>query len=200
MASNIEQLVQRLRQPLKAYFLSIDTTRFLGRVTTFPASADIPGGLQADDWCIRTDLDLPCFYDGTRWLTYEIFSSSGMLTLATTTSGTQALLRVNRTDYALYITRVVVLARVNTTNNGGNFWTMATRGLDAPLATNSVIYSSTTATYTAGTFTALEVAAGAGGFTATPTQYQWFDLALTKTGAPGSIDVASTVYYRQIIT
>lgn len=198
--SGAQRDLQRLRRDLAGYFLSHDRVRFLGRIPDFSTTANAPGGLQTDDWCIRTDLDLPCFYDGARWLSYEIFSSSGMLTLATTTSGTQALLRVNRTDYALYITRVVVLARVNTTNNGSNFWTMATRGLDAALATNSVIYSSTTAAYTAGTFTALEVAAGAGGFTATPTQYQWFDLALTKTGAPGSIDVASTVYYRQIIT
>lgn len=196
---NDQRTIERLRRDLAPYFHERDTTRDLGRGTAFPSS-DIPGGLQADDRFFRTDLYLDCVYDGARWLTRDVYPSGGMLQSTITTSGTQALLRANRTDYAPYIVRLVVVARINTTNDGSNNWTMAARGLSANLGTAIVIHSATTAAYTAGTFTALEVASAGLSGTATPSQYQWYDLALTKNGAPGSIDVAATLYYRLIVT
>jgi hypothetical protein len=186
--------IQRLRNDLAPYFISYDAARFLGRVSAFPATADIPGGLQTDDWCIRTDLDLICNYDGARWLSQAILSVNIPRQILAANDG--IILAPLRQDFAPYIIRVTTEYSAAATNNGTNFWTITYRGINAAYAAASNIHSFTTAALTAGTYASDD---GAPSVTATPTNRAFIELQCLKTLAPGNLTIAGTVQYRLII-
>lgn len=159
--------------------------------TAFPASGMPNGSL-----FFRTDLGWWCYFDGTRWLTCHEYESPHVLE-STAVNGTQAAIRANGTAYAPYITRVVCVVRVNTTNNGSNFWTIAVRGLSDTQAATTTIHTFTTSGSAVNTFVRGEANPPTN---QTPANYSSFDIALSfGAGAPGSINVTTTIYYRLIV-
>jgi hypothetical protein len=184
--------VQQIRRALRTYFLDVDLVRDLGTGTAFPASADIPDGLQAGDRLFRTDLLWPCIYDGTRWLSPEM---SALVANAQNFSATgNTALHALRSDYAPYLTRIVLKTRVNTTNDATNNWTVVVQSLTLALATTAVY----TLASTNGDGTSYTNHDGAPS-TAAPSSPAFLRLALTKNVAPGTLDVAASVWYRLIV-
>lgn len=155
-----------------------------------------PTGVSAGYEWFRTDLGMECYYDGTRWLTKGVFfvPIQALATFTTTSPQDSAIVRL-RTDYAPYIVRVSVQAKVNTTNNGTNFWTVDVNGIDTAGASSSSIYSFTTAGDTLATRTAHEAAATS----PTPANAAMVRVTITKTLAPGTIELAASLYHRLII-
>ena len=184
---------------LSAEFPRFTTSRNLGRGTAFPATADVPGGLRADDTFRRTDLDWDCFYDGTRWLTNFEMQISEVVTTFTATNNS-AFDSVFRTDYAPFITRIVVVTSVATTNNATNFWTIGISGVNLAKGAATTIYSFTTAAHTLATLTLTEV----GGVSLTNqvlgANAQYWRVSVTTTLAPGTLTIHPTTFYRLIVT
>ena len=191
------QIAAQLWPALTGYFADYDSTRDLGRGTAFPASADVRDGLTAGDRFWRSDLGFLCYYDGTRWLTVHEYESGHVL-VSTAVNGTQSAIRANGATYASYITRVVCVVRVSTTNNGSNFWSIAVRGLNDALTVATTIQTFSTVAAAVNTFVRGEANPPS---TQVPANYSAFDIALTfGAGSPGVIDVTTTIYYRLIIT
>jgi hypothetical protein len=188
-------LIQQLRQDLAPYFLSYDGTRDLGRGTSFPASADLPGGLQTYDRFFRTDLLFECAYDGTRWLTLHEYvqpiKEQADYTVNTDTELTTVALS---SAFGIYVTRVSVITRVSTTNTGANYWSIIAQGINTAVGASSAIYSFNTSADSVNVYVARE-----GVDTNIPTNDSWLRLNVAKTGTPGTLRIAATAYYRLII-
>lgn len=154
--------------------------------TAFPSAA-------TGDRYWRTDLGMEAYYDGTRWLTTQIFTLP-LMGLALGNTNSPAALRGSlwHSDYQAYLLNAYVMTLVSTTNNGSHYWTVAAVG-----AVTSTSYGSfTTAADTAGTYTghkaALNVAAGA--------TERGINLTATLTGTPGAIFFPGNITYRLILT
>lgn len=144
----------------------------------------------------RRDLGLWVYYDGTRWLTLHEYVSPHVLVSATA-NGTQVAIRASGTAYAPYISRIVCIVRVNTTNNVSNYWSIAVRGLSDALAAATTMHTFVTSGQAAGVFARGEANPPT---TRAPANYSAFDCALTfGAGAPGGIDVTTAIYFRLII-
>jgi hypothetical protein len=185
-------LIQQLRQSLAPYFLSYDGTRLLGRGTAFPATGDIPGGLQANDRFFRTDLGWLCYYDGARWLTVHEYAQplTDYRRATIPFTGASGVLQIGpvRTDGTnLAITRVAAYLDVLTTNNGANFWTLAFK-----TSAGTTIQGFSTAADGPGAAILKEFAINVP--YADPT-YVTLEVTL-RTGAPGSLVAHGVVWYR----
>ena len=188
---------------LEAWIPSHESTRDLGRGTAFPASADLPGGLQAGDRFFRTDLGWLCSYDGTRWLTVHEYSMPLEISNASTpvtyaAAGNTVASRIAyRNDYSLYITRVSTITIVATTNDGTNNWTYSLRALVGNGTSALTIHTFTTAADAAGTQSTHDAAPSNNAVVASR---NYFDIVVTKNNAPGALTLWSSVYYRLIVT
>jgi hypothetical protein len=187
---------QKLREQLAPYFLSFDGTRQIGRGTAFPASADLPGGLQDGDRFYRSDLGWPCYYDlaNTRWLTaFEMsadFTPNPLAAAPTTAAPNDLLLAPMRQDYNILITRMAAVAFVSTTNNGSNYY-------ELQLRTSSGLAITTWNTSAGAANTFLTQTAAVGGAYAVP---YFIYRTNAKTGAPGSVFISGTFWHRMIVT
>jgi hypothetical protein len=145
----------------------------------------------------RTDLGWLCYYDGTRWLTTFEYAMvlSAFVSYGTTSPQTTNLQDV-RFDYAPYITRVTFHSRVSTTNDGSNFWSFTIQSINGAVTLSDTIASTTTAAQAVGAITRVDGAAS----TPNPTNRDWFRVQLTKTGAPGAVELAAQMNYRLVVT
>lgn len=100
--------------------LSRETPR-MGTGTAFPT------GITSGYRFFRTDLGLECYYDGTRWLTEEIFECNltpyarNPMPIAAGT-GVVVLLSPQRTDYATYYVRGKAYMDIVAPNNATSYW------------------------------------------------------------------------------
>jgi hypothetical protein len=197
-----EQLAHDIAPDLEPYLLSFNSTRFLGRVTAFPASADIPGGLQTDDWCIRTDNDYECYYDGTRWLTRHEYVAPindyffGVAGGAAYAGGVvQSIARaMTRTDFTIYITRFVLFATCSVLQTAVNNWRVAFQSNFS--ATTNALYN--TNGQAAATLVLTEIAVGAITQNAAASSETRM-LVDVKNGVPGTIVLEAAMYYRLVV-
>jgi hypothetical protein len=157
--------------------------------TAFPASPAT--GRQF----FRTDLGLACYYNGTNWVTSQLLLAAHAFTSTITVSSS---FHVLRTDYRPWIERVSLLYNISTTNDGSNYWTIATRTTNAAITTTTSIHVVNTSAATAGAWTSSDLAANTANDGGTTNKY-WLDFAVTKTGSPGQITLYGTVFYRLII-
>lgn len=142
----------------------------------------------------RTDLGWLCYYDGSRWLTaHEV---AHPLTIWTTYTVNTNLDTVLRTDVAPYVTRVAIVTYVATTNTGAHYWSVALQGVNGSQTAATTVLAVTTAGDPVDTYTAHEGAAA----TPAPANRTYWRLALSKTGAPGTLYINAVVYYRSIVT
>jgi hypothetical protein len=181
---------------LSAEFPRMTVLRDLGRGTAFPATADLPGGLQANDRFYRTDIGWLCYYDGTRWLTvHEYAISSG---LRTTVGAGTFVIGPLRQDYVSYFTRITRLINTGATNTGANYWTITVLGANAAQSSTSSIDVATTAAIAGSTWATNDSAPSA---TALPANNNGLDFSCVATGAPSSLgSLVLTVYFRLVIT
>jgi hypothetical protein len=191
-------LARKLTPPLIGLgFHQFDGTRDLSRGTSFPASADIPGGLLAGDRFWRTDLDFACFYDGARWLTMHEYYVPIVLRQAVAVTNT-LFEKVIRTDFAPYITRTITLTNVAAPNTGANYWTVTIQGINTARSAGSTIETFNTSLDTAAVETLRDNVPGT---SQTPTNRTLLRVIVQITvGAPGAITIAQSLYFRLIVT
>lgn len=192
--SDDDQLAYRLRKPLSAHLMSYAALLDLGRGTAFPTTGHDGAAVQAGARFWRTDLGWLCYYDGTRWLTTHEYSSNftAYARNAMPYSGGAAALQVApvTSSYAIYLTGAICYLDVATTNNGTNFWSLALK--DGA----TTIWSFNTSAIAANTYSRFSFSTGT--VFASPS---FMSLEVTgKTGAPGSLALNTSAYYRLIIT
>lgn len=194
---DFSDMARVLAPALSTYFLDFDSTRNLGRGIAFPLTADVRGGLLAGDQFWRIDLDWLCVYDGTRWITSFTTPIVLVPNRSTIAANTIWDTRV-RTDYAVYVEAYAISTSVAATNNGSNFWTIACRGVNLALTTASDCFIPNTSADTAATETdhSGNVAAG----NVAPANNAYLRVNAAKTGTPGNMTIAVTVYVRHIVT
>lgn len=144
----IERLVAKLRDPLAAFFPSYDSTRDLGRGTSFPLTAQVPGGLQEKDRFFRTDYMWPMIYDGTRWLTAEDFELRfGYTKAISATVEDYDRLQAMPSTFRPYITQWDVRFNIGATNSSSNYWQVFLRadGTTSLASTNTVGFATSSA-------------------------------------------------------
>lgn len=160
--------------------------------TAFPAS------YPSNTPFFRSDLGWWCYYDGTRWLTaHEYQMAAGITTYAATNN--TGLDHTFRGDFSPFITRVAVVTSVATTNNGTNFWTISIQGVNLAKSAATDIYVYTTAAHSVGVLTQVDVGAGTLTNQVLANRQYWRTAAGT-TGAPGTITLHSSIFYRLIVT
>lgn len=190
--SALETLVQQLREPLSAYFLTNAIARDYGSGATFPTSPATGARF------FRTDLGWACYYDGTRWLTQHEYAAT--LTpytpvvpgaaFYTGAAGVALAYAAPRTDASLYLTRWAIAYILDTNQSGVNYWTLQ-------LAANATtLTTQTTQNATAlGNWYTREGTDGADRGAVSFVRL----IASAKAGAPGGIWATATVYYRLIV-
>lgn len=155
--------------------------------TSFPASP------ATGTRFFRTDLGMECYYDGTRWLTSQIFTVGYSDVLSKSTNG--AVGRYNADpDYQVYLVKLSVTAYVNTTNTGSAYWNLEFAWTNSANGFTTIQTNNTSAN--------------------TPNTWQRYDMTLnqvldatarkmdltaTKTGSPGNLLLNSTLYYRLVV-
>ena len=153
-----------------------------------------PGSPSTGDLFYRTDLHMWVEYDGARWLSVHEYSNN--IEIAGVPDSGRIMVTRIRADHNPYYTRVAVSTRVNNTNNGSHYWIAYIQGVDVVLGSGSTIYTLNTISDTVNVVTDHE------GNPSDPTPvYDYFmSVYIVKNGAPGSIDIWLTYYYRLIIT
>lgn len=176
-------------------------TRDLTSGTAFPSSP------VADQRFYRTDLDLRCYYDGTRWLTDQQFSSS--LTIVGTTmahplsvnqpsAGNIAGIIDNSLGQGVYVERALITTYLNGgTSNASNKWAVQFVAMDGAGATTSLGALFDTSADAASAYVSHNVTVGA----VVSDSYKLFSGTFVKTGAPGNLyALPIEVVYRLIVT
>jgi len=152
-----------------------------------------PGSPATGDVCYRTDLGWWIYYDGTRWLTMHEYSISTFATNVSAAGDPIALPFDGR--YAAYYTRANVVTYVATTNDGTNYWTVGIEGVNLAFSARTTLFSFNTSADTLATLTQ-----HADSTASAPTNNFWINAKLTKTNAPGNLNVYYNVAYRLIVT
>jgi hypothetical protein len=165
----------------------------LDGLSDYAVATSFPGSPSTNDQCFRTDRDLLYFYNGTRWLTVQLYKESlGSQDQLNpfATNATMARMSTWFNDYDLWIETFYCFTYVVTTNSGVSYWTVdLKRGLAA-----NVIATFNTSADAANLHKGHKAAAGA---LLTTTEVE-MEVVITKTGTPGSIYVAGAVTYRLV--
>src|SRR5260221_314847 len=108
---------------------SSTTGSFSGRLTTTsftaPGGSSFPASPNTNDHFYRTDIQLEFYYDGTRWLSVELFPTTIAIQSATTvaTSVFSAIPTIPSSGGSdIWLVDAVIDCLVVTTNNGSNYW------------------------------------------------------------------------------
>jgi hypothetical protein len=160
-----------------------------GAGTAFPSSP--PTSMRF----FRTDLGYDCYYDGTRWLTISEYSLVITAQVSSAVAFDAAFVVPRDDGYRAYWTYAAVQTFISPTNTIANYWTIELQSVDNAIASTTTIASfNTSALAAGGNYTALGIT------TALPTNRPLTRAHVTKTGAPSSIALTMTAYYRLVIT
>lgn len=134
-----------------------------------------------------------CYYDGTQWLTVQVFERSFGYTSGVSASGDIfATLQSMPGAYVPYFTRMDFAVGINAVNNASNYWGVVLRN-----AGSSSIVSANTNTLAAGSGqNRISVTSG---FVQPASAPIYVNLSAVKNGAPSNIDLYGTVWFQLII-
>jgi hypothetical protein len=166
----------------------------LARGTSFPASP------QTNEHFYRTDSELEFYYDGTRWLTAQIFTCTLASNFATTvnTSYAQAIPALPTGCTDIYVVDHVVESFVGATNNGLNFWSNKLTKYNSVNTGTDIDTAISTPGDTASTWT--QHISHLNALLLSGTTYFDWNEQWTKTGSPSQINPNSYATYRFVAT
>jgi hypothetical protein len=144
----------------------------------------------------RTDRALLYYYDGTRWLTttlYKIIPTSVITPIPFTASPLSVAYMPPDLDYGMYLVDLQATSGVFGTNDGSNFWTVALKRRNATNTINSITSFDTSAD-TSSNWVTHDVAINA----VLDASAKLIEVEITKTSAPDSLYLTSTLTYRLI--
>lgn len=159
-----------------------------------PAGTSFPGSPSSNDLFYRTDRDLLYFYDGTQWLTVNLFEAQLFQEqlAGQSATGTAGYWAVDST-YGMYLVDVCCSLFVNGTNSGTSFWTLAiARGNSANSYTD--IATADTSADAGSTWLRKTLAINAV-LDSTARVLRWRPV---KTSTPGNLHAPATLRYRLI--
>lgn len=173
----------------------VDLARLSDVASGVPSGSSFPGSPATNSIFFRTDKGLFCFYDGTRWLSVQLFefatSYFGAGQTASIVAGNFAPLGVATN---LWFVDLRWAYFVSTTHSGTQYWTLqlydTNVGLIGPLLTSDKATANASVNPTP---TAIGSAFPA--FSSDMIQFQ-----LTKVSTPGAIQFSAVLRYRLIIT
>lgn len=188
---------RRMYELLQPYFPAYAITHDLGRGTAFPTTGYDGAATVSDDRFYRTDLDLDCFYDGTRWMTQAEYVMP-LSYFATVSGASNDSLNIpipgSLSLGGFYAIRATIISNVAAPNNGTNFYTFQVQGINTANSAADVLYTANTSADAAATYIAHE------GITLNvPTNKTWVRTNAGKTGAPGALTYAISFAYRLIV-
>lgn len=179
---------------IPADIMRYTVVRDLGRGTTLPVTADVPGGLQTGDRFYHSGASLRVVYVSPNWLTIFEYSQDltpyGRTAQPYSGAATTLLIGPTRTDLGAFVTRVKVYADVATTNNASNYWSLAVK------YAGTSVYTFNTSADSAGAQINEEDAPNVA--VASPGAFSTLDIT-GKTGAPGSIVANCAIWFRLIL-
>lgn len=152
-----------------------------------------PGSPATGQIFYRTDLDLLCNYDGTRWLTVNRYEQS--VWVYNQSSGTNLSMMMPQA-YAIYYTRYNFSTYVDTTLDGSNYFSVAINSRTRTESGTTALLAATSLA-SDGADTWVNRAAA---LNTAPANYGMLDFTITKTGSPGGLDIFAGITYRYIIT
>ncbi len=154
----------------------------------FPSSP-APGSL-----FYRTDLNMLCEWDGTRWLSVTEYEANSIYFGASVTTRIPI---ANRSDYAPYVARVSWGFLIAAPNDAVDNWTLITYGFSANRGLGALVHVQNTAGNAPTTWYLDDDVPN---FSQTPIHYHFFEANVTKNNAPGSFTGVMSVWYKLIIT
>lgn len=164
--------------------------------TGTPSGTSFPTGIASGFVFFRTDLGMLCYYDGSRWLTVEVFGLTlapfGLNPLPFAGAGPATLVLASvRSDYQIWFVYFAYYIFVNTTNNATNYWAITMTD-----TSGASLWTPNTSAAGVGQSSG-ETAAGVAGANGAT----YINAQLTKVNAPGTVGAFHlTAYYRLIVT
>lgn len=114
------------------------------------SGTSFPGSPSAGDRYFRTDLGMEFYYDGTRWLSMQIFrielkqEDTVTWPLTATTSVVHRAVAPFGADFDLWLMDWHWMSVVLTTNTGSAYWTVTLRKFPVPTGASSVLVTAAT--------------------------------------------------------
>jgi len=105
------------------------------------SGTSFPGSPANNDLYYRTDRDLLYFYDGTRWLTVNLYRSELPTLLTNGTISINGAFSRGATfegDYDIWVEKFYGMVYVPGTNNGSNYWTCSLVSVTSAIATTTL--------------------------------------------------------------
>lgn len=175
----------------------------LKKDVSFTKASSFPGTPATNQMCFRTDLGLLCYYDGTRWLTVNMFETAFGAGTAipsglAATGGAGYL--PTQVSYDMWLVDWSATTFILTTNDGTNFWTFKLQKTTAANVASDIDagFSTGTGPDTPSNWVVRQRTLGvAVGGSAT---YKQLAILATKTLSPGNVYFSFTLRYRLIIT
>lgn len=157
------------------------------------AGTSMPGSKATNDRYWRTDLSKEYFWDGTRWLTTELFRESFTSADQLMPSAGTFLQLLPTSGVDSWVEQIVVVTQVTAPNDATKFWAVGVKRYPSAtqLGSDTLTDGDTAATPTRHTIT---VGALVG------TSDPMLLLYGVKTSTPGAIFVAASIYYREVGT
>lgn len=157
-----------------------------------------PGSAVAGDRYWRSDLKMIIYYDGTRWLSEQLFHATfgTAINISATATGTRFRPAMSPA-LDLWLVAADISVGVFGTNNGSNYWTYT---IDKRASNDgaTTIFTADTSAVTASTWTHVVTAIGAS--CAYSTAFNFIIQASVKTGTPANLQLAGGFTYRLIVT
>lgn len=157
----------------------------------------MPGSPSTNDRVFRTDLGLEFFYDGTRWLSSQLFTIHGIMLASNGTAGLTNAANISQyaTDQtlSLYMQKLTYNVYVSTTNSGSAYWTLNLKEADGTVLDtfNTSALSPNTGYSGSRTVNTVVTVVGSGGAVT---------MDCTKTSTPGQLFGSMVAWYRLIGT
>jgi hypothetical protein len=160
--------------------------------TLLPRGTSFPGSPAANDLFFRTDLGITCQYNGTRWLgpPEPVPFTPWEGAAPYNTSGYAPFVFPSIVKSFVFI-EVDFLVYVYTTNNASNYWTIS--------ITNAITTLLSVITASIGANAVITVSPTINPATLY-TSAMYLNITITKTGAPGNIDVSPNIRVRRQYT
>ena len=185
----------------------------LADATGLPSGTSFPGSPANNDLFYRTDYDMLFFYDGTRWLSTNLFTDQNLGTLFTNTTTlgdlrsaisatASTVLRMlapynmGASDIWLVAYRVVFQVNGGTALSGSHKWVGTFQGFDAATSVTGTAATVNIDSGSSSVFRELNTTIGAARVAGT----LWYAMTWTKTGTPGSLQTGEQLIYRIIAT
>jgi hypothetical protein len=161
------------------------------------SGTNFPSSPSSGDRFYRSDREIGYYYDGSRWLSEQVYTTPISVTSALIPTTTSPTTGYGTPSWFLardfWVEKAIISSLVATTNNGSNYWTLAADRVSITATTTS-LGSRTTAADTVNQWKRVEIAVGALWGTSDPA----FSLTCTKTGTPGALTVSAVITGRMV--